>query len=39
MGKYKLTECWSRKIDKKNRIIYNVDNNIITVFVISAKGH
>lgn len=37
--KYNLTECWSRQIDKKNRIIYSVNENIVTVFVISAKGH
>ena len=37
--KYKLTEYWSRQIDKKNRIIYQVNDEIVSVFVISAKGH
>ncbi|MDO8952510.1 MAG: Txe/YoeB family addiction module toxin [Draconibacterium sp.] len=37
--KYKLTECWSRQIDKKNRIIYQVNIEIDTVFIISVKGH
>ncbi|MDP2334985.1 MAG: Txe/YoeB family addiction module toxin [Bacteroidota bacterium] len=37
--KYKFTECWSRQIDKKNRIIYQVNDEVISVFVISAKGH
>jgi toxin YoeB len=37
--KYQLTECWSRQIDKKNRIIYQVKEEVVTVFVITAKGH
>lgn len=37
--KYKLTEYWSRQIDKKNRIIYQVTDEVVTVFVLSAKGH
>jgi len=27
------------QIDKKNRIIYLVKEEIVTVFVVSAKGH
>ncbi len=30
---------WSRRIDKKNRLIYSIDDEIVTVEVISAKGH
>lgn len=30
---------WSRRIDKFNRIIYTIEEEIITVTVISAKGH
>ena len=37
--KYKLSECWSRQIDKKNRIIYQVNEDVITVFIVSIKGH
>jgi len=37
--KYNLTECWSRQIDKKNRIIYQVNEDVVTVLVVSAKGH
>jgi toxin YoeB len=37
--KFNFTNCWSRRIDRKNRIIYKVDEDIVTVFVISAKGH
>ena len=34
-----LQGIWSRKLDKKNRIRYSVNDNTVTVFVISAKGH
>ena len=37
--KYNLAELWSRKIDKKNRIVYQINDQIVTVFIISAKGH
>lgn len=37
--KYGLNEFWSRRIDRKNRIIYQVDENIVTVFVLTARGH
>ena len=30
---------WSRKIDKKNRLVYSIDDEIVRVEVISAKGH
>ena len=37
--KYNLTEFWSRQIDRKNRIVYQVNENVVTVFIISTKGH
>ena len=37
--KYQLTGKWSREINKKDRIIYKVNEEIVTVFVISAMGH
>jgi toxin YoeB len=37
--KFNFANCWSRRIDKKNRIIYQVNENIVTVFVVSVKGH
>lgn len=37
--KFNFNNCWSRRIDKKNRIIYQVNENMVTVFVVSAKGH
>ena len=30
---------WSRRIDKKNRLIYTIDDEVVTVDVISARGH
>lgn len=30
---------WSRRIDKKNRLVYSIDDITVTVEVISAKGH
>jgi toxin YoeB len=35
--KYNLTGCWSRRINIEHRIIYEVNNNTITV--LSVKGH
>ncbi len=37
--KFELTGFWSREINKKDRLIYKVEENIVTVFVISAMGH
>lgn len=37
--KYSLTGLWSRRINKEHRIVYSVDENIVTVYVISAMGH
>ena len=30
---------WSRRIDKKNRLIYTINDDVVTVEVISARGH
>ncbi|MEA3317127.1 MAG: Txe/YoeB family addiction module toxin [Bacteroidota bacterium] len=30
---------WSRRIDKKNRLIYTINEDVVRVEVISAKGH
>ncbi len=30
---------WSRRIDKKNRLVYTINDEVVTVEVISAKGH
>ncbi|MEX8546321.1 MAG: Txe/YoeB family addiction module toxin [Mucilaginibacter sp.] len=37
--KFKLSGYWSRQINKKNRLIYRIDELVITVFVVSAIGH
>ena len=37
--KYSLSGLWSRRLDEKNRLIYEVKEQIVTVFVLSAKGH
>lgn len=34
-----LSGYWSRRIDKFNRIIYTVEEKVVTVTIISAKGH
>jgi len=37
--KYELTRFWSRRINQRDRLIYKVEEDIVTVFVISAMGH
>ena len=37
--KYKEKNRWSRRIDKKNRMTYEIENDIVTVYVISVMGH
>lgn len=37
--KYHLTGYWSRRINKKDRIIYKVYEDRVVVLVISAIGH
>jgi toxin YoeB len=37
--KYDLTGFWSRRINKKDRIVYKVEEEIVTVLVVSAMGH
>jgi toxin YoeB len=37
--KHGLTGFWSREINNKDRLIYRVDENIVTVFIIAAMGH
>lgn len=34
-----LEGYWSRRINKASRLIYKIEEDIITVFVISVKGH
>jgi toxin YoeB len=37
--KYELSGLWSRQINKKDRLIYLIEDQIITVTVVSALGH
>ena len=37
--KYELTGFWSREINSKDRLIYKVNDEMVTVLVISAMGH
>ena len=30
---------WSRRITQKHRLIYKIDNNIVTVILFAAFGH
>lgn len=34
-----LSGFWSRRINKADRIIYSIEDEIVTVTVISMKGH
>lgn len=34
-----LEGFWSRRINKDSRLIYKIEEDIITVFVVSLKGH
>ena len=34
-----LSGFWSRRIDKFNRLIYTIEEEIVTVTVVSSKGH
>ena len=37
--KFELTGYWSRRIDKKNRIVYRIEEEDVIVVIISALGH
>jgi toxin YoeB len=37
--KHNLKGYWSRRINQKDRIVYRVEEEIVTVFVVSAIGH
>jgi len=37
--RYELSGFWSRKVNQKDRLIYKVEEETVTVFVISAMGH
>lgn len=37
--KHQFSGYWSRRINKKDRLVYKVDEHTVTVVVVSAKGH
>lgn len=37
--KFDLAGYWSRRINKKDRLIYFIQSEIVTVTVVSALGH
>ena len=37
--KYECSGYWSRRINAKDRMIYKVEENIVTVTIVSAMGH
>ena len=34
-----LNGIWSRKLDKKNRLLYTINDATVVVFIVSAMGH
>ena len=34
-----LKGIWSRKLDKKNRLLYTINDTTVVVFIVSAMGH
>lgn len=34
-----LSGYWSRRLNQKDRLIYKIEDEIVTVTVISAQGH
>lgn len=34
-----LPYMWSRRLDKKNRLLYTIDEDVVVVYVVSLQGH
>lgn len=37
--KYSLQKFWSRRINRKDRMIYSINKNTVTVEILSSMGH
>jgi len=37
--KFDLAGYWSRRINRKDRLVYRIDNQTVIVNIISAQGH
>ncbi|MDR3133041.1 MAG: type II toxin-antitoxin system YoeB family toxin [Prevotellaceae bacterium] len=31
--------CWSRRITRKDRLVYRIDDDKVIVLILTAKGH
>lgn len=34
-----LSKYWSRRLNKKDRIIYSIDDGVVVVYILSLRGH
>ncbi|NTU54155.1 MAG: Txe/YoeB family addiction module toxin [Chlorobiaceae bacterium] len=34
-----LAELWSRRLNKQDRMVYEISETMVTVYVLSDKGH
>ena len=37
--KYQFSGVWSRRINHKDRLVYQVDGDVVTVFVLAMRYH
>jgi toxin YoeB len=37
--KYKETNCWSRRINDKHRLVYIIEEESVAVLIIQTRGH
>ncbi|ACF43699.1 Txe/YoeB family addiction module toxin [Pelodictyon phaeoclathratiforme] len=37
--RYNFSGCWSRRISRKHRLVYTVDDKTVTVHLLSVYGH
>jgi toxin YoeB len=37
--RYDFSGCWSRRISRKHRLVYRVDDKTVTVHLLSVYGH
>ena len=37
--KYQFSGVWSRRINHKDRLVYQVDGEVVTVFVLAMRFH
>lgn len=37
--KYNFAGCWSRRIIRQHRLVYRIDDETVTVFILQARRH